>query len=277
MMKFNLIFCLLLYCCAIRADNTVMEVVPLQNRPAAELIPLLTPVLESSDKVVADGANLIIKTTPEKMADFLKLIASLDVAVNNLIISVIQNSTKTAAELNAEAIKAINPPAIEMHGMNADTRDLVGNQIMHVQTLDGHQALIKLGNVKSSANVSIYGMNGRNQGLGVSMPAQQTGSGFAVTPRLTGRQVVLDIEPWAENDQQGYSKQTQAIHSSIRANLGEWLEIAGNGGNNVQDTNGMNGLNYSIHKNNLRILLKVDVEGGFLLYPNLQNTHDQQR
>jgi hypothetical protein len=49
------------------ATESIIEVIPLYNRPATEIQPLLTPMLDSTDRVIADGSNLIVRTTPDRL------------------------------------------------------------------------------------------------------------------------------------------------------------------------------------------------------------------
>lgn len=51
------------------AGEPVMEVIPLANRPAAEILPLLAPLLDGEDRVVDNGSNLIVRTSPERLAN----------------------------------------------------------------------------------------------------------------------------------------------------------------------------------------------------------------
>jgi hypothetical protein len=55
---------LLVFRLPVLADDRVMEIITLQNRPAAEIQPALTPLLDATDVVSASGFDLIVKTTP---------------------------------------------------------------------------------------------------------------------------------------------------------------------------------------------------------------------
>ena len=51
------------------AVETLIEVIPLYNRPASEIQPLISPMLESTDRVIAGGSNLIVKTTHDRLEE----------------------------------------------------------------------------------------------------------------------------------------------------------------------------------------------------------------
>ncbi len=52
-------------------------------------------------------------------------------------------------------------------------------------------------------------------------------SSFAVTPRLVGQQVLLDVSPWTDRASARDQFDTQKVPSSFRINLGEWVELGG--------------------------------------------------
>lgn len=241
------------------ADNSVMDVVPLQHRPAAEIQILLGPLLEVDDRVVENGASLIVKTTPERLENLEAVIKQLDTPMANLVVTVFQNSYKTAAELNAEATPAASGQ-ISMHGMNADTQDVNNSRNTQVlRTLDRQPAYIKTGKQTPMQPNSQYGSY--NGGMSASTTTQmlETSTGFAVTPRLSGQQVLIDIEPWADQPTHNGGVNSQTAHTTLSAKLGEWVEIAGNDSSGIQTKEGFNTFNQTTVKgSNLRILIKVD-------------------
>jgi len=241
------------------ADNTVIEEIPLYNRPASEIQPLLQPLLEDGDRLIDNGSSLIVKTTPARLESIQALVKKLDARLNNLVISVLQSTNKTAAELNAEAAMAVSPSGIAMRGMVGDTRDLRSNQANQVlRTLEGQAAHISTGQVRPVQNYSVYSSPYGYPAISSNTQMIEASTGFAVTPRLAGQQVMLDIEPWSERFQRGGQIETHGARTSIRANLGEWIEIAGSDTTQRSDSQGFNTFNHSTSKNDLRILIKVD-------------------
>ncbi len=241
------------------ADETVLEVIPLQNRPAAEIQPLLAPLLEDTDRVIDNGSSLIVKTTPARLQSIQELIKKLDVRLSNLVISVLQSTNKTAAELNAEAGIAISPSGIQMRGMVGDTRDLSDRQSTQmVRTLEGQAAHIKAGQIRPVQDITVYGSGYGYQSGSTTTQMVEATTGFAVTPRLSGQQVILDVEPWSDRFQHGGRIETQGARTSLRANLGEWVEIGGSETGTRSNSRGFNSYNQSTDENHLRILIKVD-------------------
>lgn len=241
-----------------RAEEPVMEVIPLANRPAAEILPLLAPLLDAEDRVVDNGSSLIVRTSPDRLATIQSLVRKLDARLSNLVVSVLQTSSKTAAELNAEAAIAVSPDAIRMRGMAGNTADLENRQQhQQLRTLEGQPAIIRTGEVRPVDNYNVY-----QYGYGATVynntQLVEATTGFAVTPRLIGRQVIIDVAPWSDRFGQNGQLDTQSAQTSIRANLGEWVEIAGNVDDENSRHSGFNSFNHATQHNRLRILVKVE-------------------
>ncbi|MCQ8183127.1 type II and III secretion system protein [Methylomonas sp. SURF-1] len=240
------------------ADEPAMEVIPLANRPASEILPLLAPLLDADDRVVDNGSSLIVRTRPDRLEAIQSLVRKLDARLSNLVISVLQTSSKTAAELNAEAAIAVSPDAIRMRGMVGNTADLENRQQhQQLRTLEGQPAIIRTGEVRPVHNYNVY-----QYGYGATVYSNtqmiEATTGFAVTPRLVGRQVVIDVAPWSDRFRQNGQLDTQSAQTSIRTNLGEWVEIAGNLDEEHSQSSGFSSFNQSTQHNRLRILVKVE-------------------
>lgn len=248
-----------LWAAAVLADDTVMEIIELGNRPAAEIQALLQPLLNGDDRIVADGAKLIVKTAPAKLAEIRALVKQLDGPVRNFTISVLQTTSQTAEQLNAEAAATLHPERVELRGLAGNTEDLRGQrQQQQVRATEGQPAFIKTGEIKPVRNVAVYGSNYGGAVLS-STQMLEASSGFAVVPRLAGDdQVTLAISPWSNQFQNGEIA-TQAVQTTLRAKLGEWIEIAGNADQTQSSGAGMTGFNQSTETQTTRILIRVDI------------------
>ncbi len=257
------------------AAETMIEVIPLFNRPASEVIPLISPLLEDTDRVIADGSNLIVKSAPERLGELIMLIDKLDAPLNNLIITVIQSRHATARELNAAARVNLKlprnnqlKPSAGITGHYYQTNDQNSNESTQtIRTLEGNPAHISVGNSYPIQNVQIY-----NSGYGYGYPAVSTATefidattGFAVTPRLIEQnpslekqQVILEVSPWSENVNTNGQIETRNAQSTIKINLGEWVELGGSDENSRSSTNGNLATIRQTNQNRVHILVKVD-------------------
>lgn len=291
------------------AEETVLEVISLSNRSASEVQPLLSPLLEITDQVIADGYKLIVKTTPDRLAEIKTIISQLDVRQSNLIITVIQSRQTTADDLNAAA-RAKTGHVYQTQDRNAN------ESTQAIRTMEGNTAYIKTGNTYPIQNFPIYPggtypqkdiltYNSESENTfptqavqtydaesGSTFPADpfqpdagaqptptptptptpgygypvifnntqfiETTTGFAVTPRLAGRQVVLNVAPWAEKMNMQNQIQTQDAQSTVRINLGEWIELGSTGENSNSSTSKNTSIIRQTSKNQMHILIKVD-------------------
>jgi type II secretory pathway component GspD/PulD (secretin) len=245
----------------------IVEVIPVYNRPASEIQPLLMPLLETADQIVANGDNIILKTTPERLQTVTNIIRKLDNQLSNLQITVIQSREVTADQLNAGLDMDLNIPSSNP----ADARGSVvgyfnefqgrsNNQNRQtIRTLDGAPAQIKVGrSVPVSTYQSYrdsYGYPNKNR----SIQYIEATTGFQVTPRLVGQQVTLEVSPWSDRFDSSGQIQTQEANTTLRANLGEWVEIGAVEENGQSSGSGASSLNQQSVQNKLRILVKVNL------------------
>jgi hypothetical protein len=251
------------------ANATVMEVIPLHNRPASELIPLISPLLERSEHIIDNGSNLIIKASPVRLEEIKLLITKLDKGLKNLSITVLQSKSKTAEDLNASInIKEFDHPSNlsgRTRGRYASTEELDSNDSTQVvRTLEGRPAYIKIGGIYpvNSYSVSGWGRGGRRRRRDTDISSDtefiEATKGFAVTARLTGHQVTIGVNPWSDRMNKQGIIETQSASTILQARLGEWVEI-GNVSESIQTTrDGHISHRYSTKTTKIRILIKVE-------------------
>lgn len=269
---------LLLIIPALTFADPVVEVIPVYNRPASEIQPLLMPLLESTDQIVANGDSLIVKTTPGRVHTIENIIRRLDNPVNNLLITVIQSRDVTAEQLNAGIGFDVNIPLqngydpynagaypgqyqSRVYGQAAKINSTNNNKnTQTIRTLDGGTAHIKVGNAVPITNYQVYpNRYGGYPGVSQSTQYVEATTGFAVTPRLVGQQVVMDVSPWSDRLNSNGQIQSQSAQTTIRANLGEWVDLGGVDESGQSSSNGLFSYSRQSSLSNLHILVKVDV------------------
>ena len=226
---------LLLLVPGVTIAEPVIEVITVNNRPASEIQPLLLPFLEEYEQLVANGDSLIVKASPERLQAIANLVRKLDNPLTNLQITVMQSRDVSADQLNAGFGVGINVPLDNPGNPNArvdghyeQSQGHRGTQNSQtVRTLEGVPAQIKVGNVVPITSYQTY-----HDGYGYpyqdhSTQLVEATTGFTVTPRLVGQQVMLEVSPWSDRFDAYGQIQTQQANTSIRADLGEWVEIGG--------------------------------------------------
>ena len=247
------------------AEESTVEIIPVYNRPASEIQPLLQQLLEPGEQVIANGDNLIVKTPPERLSALKNLIRQIDSPVSNLQITVVQSRELTAEQLNTGLGGDIyvNGNGSLQGGFGAYANQSQGNgALRNAQTLrtqEGMAAHIQAGNAIPVTTYQSYGGDrGGYWSSAQSTQYIQATTGFAVTPRLSGNQVTLDVAPWSNRLNNGGQFETQDAETTVRANLGEWIEIGG-----IDESSQNMNRNFSAYQtettqNRLKILLRVD-------------------
>ncbi len=248
------------------ANNIAIEVIPLNNRLASDLQSLISPLLEESEQIIANRSSLIISATPERQKEIRKLIVQLDTRLESLTITVIQSKTQTAEALNASANVRLNYPADRIRNSSSLFRGHFGNTNskndsntrQKIQTLDGKTAYIKIGKVQPIENIRLYYSEYGHPIISSNTELIEASTGFLVTPRLSGKQAILEVSPWSDKMDNTGSLSTQSGHTTIRVNLGQWVEIGGISEQSQSSATGTLSHAYSTENKNMKILIKVD-------------------
>jgi type II secretory pathway component GspD/PulD (secretin) len=232
------------------ASDTIIEVIPLMNRPASEILPLLNPLLDNSTQLIDNGSNILVKAAPYRMTEIKAIIKQLDIRQINLLITVIQSNQTNADELNAAAKARLDPAnhTGQIIGHIYQTQDNYSDQnTQSIRTLEGIPAHIKIGNAYPIQNFSAYGYP-------TTTEFTEATTGFEVIPKLVGQQVILSVAPWSDKMNGRGQIATQNAQATIRMNLGTWVELGGvNENSNSTFANTL-----QIDKNQMHILIKVD-------------------
>lgn len=268
MLKILSFLCGLLLSTYTLADDSVMKVVPLANRLASELQPLISPFLESSERIVANHSSLIVKAPPDRQKEIKKLIDQLDSPQNNLIITVLQSKTESAQSLNTAANIRINtaigrqsnlPSRFQGRFATTETSGHLNNQ-QQVQTLDGKPAYIKIGKIHPVQNLNIQPSGYGYPVISSNTQLIEASTGFRVIPHLSGQKVTLEVIPWSSTMNNNSIINTQSAHTTVTTRLGQWVEIGGVDQLNKHTMDGSLSHAYTTSNKNMKILVKVTIK-----------------
>ena len=219
---------------------TEFKIITLQHRFADELLPIIQP-LAGEDGVVTGMQNqLIIRTSPENMAEIEQVIASMDVARSNLKITVNRqnNLDSTQHGVDVSGRKRIGNVAISTNRYPRQARDGVQIDIQNnssttkqnsqqfINVVDGEFAFIQVGqSVPFTQEWRTF--THRYTHIKRTTEFIEVSTGFAVRPRSIGGQIELDITPRiAQLNQQGFID-FEALRTVVRINKGEWFDLGG--------------------------------------------------
>ena len=212
----------------------------LQQRPAAELVPLLQPLLQERERVSGDGHTLLLSAEPARLEQLRAAVAQLDRAPRRLRITVRQvlsadEHLHGAGGDDASRRRVVRSPPDAGSGAQARYRgigvhgaDPTGRQqetaTHSVQALEGRPARVAVGLVAPFDSLC-EDSHGRQQ---VCTEYREVSTGFEVLARLGGaEEVTLEVRPQAQQLAGPDTVAFALAHTQLRGPLGQWLELAG--------------------------------------------------
>lgn len=235
-----------LLCCLLHARGALadypIEVIELKARTLDEVLPVVRPLVSGDAAVTGMGNNLIIKASPAQVTAVRKVLAEIDRPPKRLLITV-SNQGESSDSSSGYAGSADIKIGQGQVGINSSGRPVSDSQAriaihdsdsrrtrsagQQVQALEGRPAFINAGTQLPVHEQQTYFLNGRPYRSEVTR-LQEAGSGFYVVPRLNGGYVTLEIQQRDDRHAgAGGRIDTQRASTTVRARLGEWVELGG--------------------------------------------------
>ena len=249
--------CVFLLCwlAVAQAQQTVLEVIELNYRDADQVIPMLKPLLAPGGTISGMQNRIIVRTTPQNLAELRKVLDVVDAMPRKLLISVRQQSTANSAGSQAEVSGSIGndraratvPGTGSNQGGNVVIRrgdyhvrgrvsqsqsGTTDSSVQTLQVLEGNEALIQVGQSVPVRSQSAQGSE--------TIQYRDAGAGFYVRPRVNGNQVTLSISTRRDSvaDPNTGALNVQHVDTVVSGRLGEWLELGGIAQESVQRESG---------------------------------------
>ncbi|MBF6030344.1 secretin [Pseudomonas sp. P115] len=189
------------------------EVVNLNNRTSADLLPVAQNFIGKDGTVSAYGNQLIVNADPGKIQDLRALLSQLDTPSKRLLITVDTNETNQQASGDSQT---------RIISYGTTSRD---GGVQQIQASEGVPALIQVGQSVplTSTQQDSYGrLQNQTQYRNVTQ-------GFYVTASVTGDTVHLAIS--TNRDRMSQERpdvvNVQSTDTTISGRLGEWITLAG--------------------------------------------------
>ncbi len=263
----------------VMAQQLVTQVIQLRYRTPDQIVPVLQPLLAQGGTLSAMNGRLIVRTTPENLAELQDVLAQIDTMQRRLMISVRQDADLEHSERGGQVSGRVEigddvvvssagkpaPPGATVQGGGVRARvyrseGQRGERLsQQVQVLDGGQATIRIGqSVPIRSRRWVDTPDGRAWQDVIEY--RDIDAGFIVTPRVVGDHVTLDILASGDRVQrQGAADvQVQRVQTSVTGRLGEWIEIAGIGEEAVRRDEEILASSRDARREARRVLLKVD-------------------
>lgn len=270
LMRFSVLLLALILSGAALADQTRIELIPLKHRTAEEVIPLLRPLVGPEGGLSGTGYQLILRTTPENLAQMREVLKTIDTAPRRLRIIVRQDADADRSGAGASAsghviirrTPAGNTPEVQ-GGADVSIRSSQANEdttaTQQLMVLEGSPAFIQVGQSVPMAerHVDRYG---RRVQVHDSVQYRDVTTGFYVLPRVRGDQVTLEISPHRQalNPRGGGQVDVQEMHTTVSARLGEWIDLGGVAEQQNQQGSGILYSTRDARSDHRRVLVKVE-------------------
>jgi type II secretory pathway component HofQ len=233
------------------AESMKIEIIPMKNRLVSDVIPVIKPLVVEGGTVTGMNNQLIVKTTPSNLKQIKAVLAQIDYAPRQLMISVKQD-----IDGNFNIKEGGYSGRYESDNVKFESPD-IGNEGTIIQGTDGDGNVIRYRTLSTRSRIEdknvfrIQTLEGNpafiNSGQSVPVPSQTTvitggavvvqdgveyrdvTSGFYVLPRLQGDNVTLLVSPHLSrvHPHQGAVFDIQNVETTVTGRLGEWMQIGG--------------------------------------------------
>ena len=246
---------------SLSAYGQSLEIIELRNRPAEQIIPIVRPMLDRDGVMTGSGFQLMVRTSPQNLAQIRQMVASLDRAARQLIIQVRQDREGQDARFDARGSVILSPGTSRAAGGISDTNtQSSGNITQQVRTQEGSPAYISTG---ASQLVPQRTVRRVVNGVVVQDTAieRDISSGFYVTPRVNGDNVFLDISTQRDTPNPALGAGAANVSrssTSVSGRLGEWIEVGGVNQSSSSEGSGILSRSSSSGSLSSRVYLRVE-------------------
>lgn len=212
-----------------------IEVLTLRHRSADDVLPLLQPFVEPGGALTGRGNQLIVRVSPANLRELQALLATLDRAPRQLLITVRQDR---ASDESQQGLRADGSVVIDSRrGRGGDSSSSVTIEMQNSRTtaarssgqsirvLEGSRALLNIGTaIPFTFRQYLAGPQGLTA-LDTTTFVEAV-TGFAVRPLLAGDVVTLELAPVDTTlSARGPSLERAQLMTRIQGRLGEWIAV----------------------------------------------------
>jgi hypothetical protein len=250
-------------------------------------MPVIQPMLAREGSVSGFQGQLVVRTTPANLEEIKRILARLDTAPRQLVITVRQEAEADRSGASAEVSGSVGgdhgrvtvpggrePPrggsVVLRDGDDSVRMQVVegsgsqsGRDTQSLRVMEGREAFLRIGQSvpvrERQVQRSVVGGRVVEQVV-ESAQYRDAASGIYVLPRVSGDRVTLDISTQRESlsRRAGGSVSTQGIVTTVSGRLGEWMEIGGV----AQDTAGQQsvllGRSAVATRDSRRVLIRIE-------------------
>lgn len=215
---------------AVKAD---IEIITLRYRSAEQVIPVLQPLVEPGGALTGMQNQLVIRASPNNIADLRRVLASIDSRPRQLKISVRQGAEGAASDRAAAVSGTLSSGGgSSAQGRIVNSQDASDSRVTQtLQVMEGNVAVIQVGTSQPVPNRVVTRTPSGGVVITDATAYRDVTTGFSVLPRVSGERVTLEINPQRDtvNTNAGPvgTVSVQRASTVVSGRLGEWIELGG--------------------------------------------------
>jgi type II secretory pathway component GspD/PulD (secretin) len=247
---------------AFGAELTVIE---LRHRAAAELLPILEPLVSRDAALSGIDHKLLVRGSATDVARIREALEVLDRAPKQMMISVRYGDSPTGENAGVGVGGNADNSRIEIRG-RATTTTQTSNQTSSVRVIEGNGAHISTGQSVPVVTAVMARSKSGQTNVGAGLRYRELTTGFDVVPRLNGTRVLLNIATQRTSSLGNPSNNgasIQQVDTTIEGQLGEWIELGGVTTSNTQQNSAVTasgaGTRYSTQSDRQNVMVKIDL------------------
>ena len=217
------------------------QVITLQNRTSADLLPVAQNFIGKDGNVTVYGNQLIVEAPAQKIQGLEDLLSQLDTPARRLLITVDTSDT--------------NLPDSNSNTRVYSTASRDGG-VQQIQATEGVPALIQTGQSipQTSTQTDAYGR------LSAQTTNRTVTRGFYITASVTGETVHLAISTNRDrmSQEQPDVVNVQSTDTQVSGPLGQWITVAGISGQNLAGQQGQTRTYSTQSRDDMTLRVKVD-------------------
>jgi len=243
------------------AEPERVEVISLRYRTAAEVIPIIRPLIDKNGAVTGAQSQLIFRTSPANLRQIKAMLRRIDVAPRRLRVTVRQTAGRIGDETAVHVGGDVRlggespPPTARISGRRTASQRSDSRQI---QVIDGYSAFIRTGWTLPPPAAHAHGVT-----TAQAASYREVLRGFYVTPRVNGAQVTVEVSPRFDDWNSATGEiQRQRMTTIVTGRVGRWIPL---GAALQRARGGSRGTVYADRRavaQRWRVMIKVDVLDG---------------
>ncbi|MEZ2875486.1 secretin N-terminal domain-containing protein [Pseudomonas lundensis] len=217
------------------------QVITLQNRTSADLLPVAQNFIGKDGNVTVYGNQLIVEAPAQKIQGLEDLLSQLDTPARRLLITVDTSDTNLPDSYSNTRV------------YSTASRD---GGVQQIQATEGVPALIQTGQSipQTSTQTDAYGR------LSAQTAYRNVTKGFYITASVTGETVHLAISTNRDrmSQEQPDVVNVQSTDTQVSGPLGQWITVAGISGRNLAGQQGQTRTYSTQSRDDMTLRVKVD-------------------